>query len=45
VTDEDISAIVNKLFEENKVQILEHKHSFDFNKVIYKVRDHLKWAD
>ena len=45
VTDEDIEKVVNRLFEENKAAIIEEKHTFSFNTIIYKARDELKWAD
>lgn len=45
VTEEQIIAFVDKLFEENKAAIEEEKHAFEFNKLIYRGRDELKWGD
>jgi glutaminyl-tRNA synthetase len=45
VTDEQIAAFVNKLYEDNMATIKEQGHSFDFSKLIYKARDEMKWAD
>jgi glutaminyl-tRNA synthetase len=45
VTDEEIAETVGKIFAESDALIKEHGHSFDFAKIIYKAREHLKWAD
>jgi len=45
VTDEEVLAFVDKLFEDHKEGITAQGHSFEFNKLIYKARDDLKWAD
>jgi hypothetical protein len=45
VSDDEITATVAKIFEENAALIKEHGHAFDFAKIIYRAREGLKWAD
>jgi hypothetical protein len=45
VTEKEIAEFVDKLFEDNKEAIKATGHGFEFNKLIYKARDDLKWAD
>ena len=45
VSEEDIKRIVAKVFEENKEEIMKKEHMFQFNKLLYKVKEELKWAD
>lgn len=45
VTQEQIDDFINKLFEENKVEIEEKGWDFNFHSFIHKSRESLKWAD
>ncbi len=45
VSDDEITATIEKIFEENSALIKEHGHSFDFSKIIYRAREGLKWGD
>ena len=45
VPDEEIVAFVDRLFEENKAAIEAAGSAFEFNKLLYRARDELKWAD
>ena len=45
ISDDEIVATVTKIFDESAALIKEHGHAFDFSKIIYRVRELLKWAD
>lgn len=45
VTEEQIAAAVDKLFDEHALQIKELGHDFQFNIFLNKMKDHYKWAD
>jgi glutaminyl-tRNA synthetase len=45
VTDAKIESTIDGLFKENFEEIKEQGHTFDFNKIIYKANDLLKWAE
>lgn len=45
VTQEEVDAVVKRLFEENKAEIDEKQWDFNFPSLIHKTREELKWAD
>lgn len=45
VSDDEIFARIEAIFNEADALIKEQGNSFDFSKLIYKARDQLKWAD
>lgn len=45
VTEEQITEVVNAVFEANKAEIMDKKHDFNFVKLQGSVKEKLKWAD
>lgn len=45
VTEEEIKKLIDSLYEKFNAQILEKKWNFDFNALLHRVRDELKWGD
>ena len=45
ITEAQIDAAVNEMFEENAAAIEEQKHDFNFGKLLSTVSKKLKWAD
>ena len=45
IPDEDIDKLITRLFEDNKAEIVEKGYDYQFNNIVYKARDEMKWAD
>jgi glutaminyl-tRNA synthetase len=45
VTDEDIDNLVKDAFKLHEKEINELKYDFQFNKLLYHIKDKNKWAD